>query len=143
MDVLKGKLNSTRTYLPAQLTKNQLLLHHIDTLTKSIIKIDKIDLPSFYWLPKIHNNPYKPCCISNSRHCCTTILTQHTTSAPTAVKDHVIKNSETAFSNSNVRSSKNSSETIENLLRNFQGSQVSSFDFSYLYTSLPYHLIRV
>ena len=52
----------------------------------------------------------------------------------------------TAFSNSNVNyfwSIKNSSEVIEKLqLRNFQGSQVSSFDFSTLYTSLPHDLIK-
>ena len=68
------------------------------------------------------------------------------TSALTAVKCHVIKYSEIAFSNSNVNyfwSIKNSSEVTEKLrLRNFQGSQVSSFDFSTLYTSLPRDLIN-
>ena len=62
------------------------------------------------------------------------------------LSNHVIKYSETAFSNSNVNyfwSIKNSSEVIEKLrLRNFQGSQVSSFDFSTLYTSLPHDLIK-
>ena len=75
-----------------------------------------------------------------------TILSKHITSALTAVKDHVMKYSETAFSNSNVNyfwSIKNSSEVIEKLrLRNFQGSQVSSFDFSTLYTSLLHDLIK-
>ena len=38
---------------------------------------------------------------------------------------------------------KNSSDVIEKLrLRNFQGSQVSSFDFSTLYTSMPHDLIK-
>ena len=64
----------------------------------------------------------------------TTILSKHITSALTAVKDHIIKYSETAFSNSNVNyfwSIKNFSEVIEKLLlRNFRGCQVSSFDFS-------------
>ena len=63
-----------------------------------------------------------------------------------AVKDQVIKYSDTAFSNSNVNyfwSIKNSSEVIEKLrLRNFPGSQVSSFDFSTLYTFLPHDLIK-
>ena len=89
---------------------------------------------------------YKSRFISNSSHCSTTILSKHITSALTAVKDHVIKYSETAFSNSNVNyfwSIKNSSEVIEKLrLRNFQGSQVSSFDFSTLYKSLPHDLIK-
>ena len=64
---------------------------------------------------------------------------KHITSALSAVKDNVVKYSETAFSNSNVNyfwSIKNSSEVIEKVrLRNFQGSQVSSFDLSTLYTS--------
>ena len=57
----------------------------------------------------------------------------------------MIKYSETAFSNSNVNyfwSITNLSEVIERLrLRNFRGSQVSSFDFSTLYISLPHGLI--
>ena len=139
-------MNSTSTYVTAQLTKDKLLLRHTDTLTESNIKIDKLDLPTFYWLPKLHKHPYKSGFISNSSNCSTTILSNHITSALTAVKDHVIKYSETAFSNSNVNyfwSIKNSSEVIKKLrLRNFQGSQVSYFDFSTLYTSLPHDLIK-
>ena len=146
MDVLKGELNSTSTYVPAQLTKDKLLLHHINNLAKINVKIEKCELRTFYWLPKLHKNPYKSRFISNSSHCSTTILSKHITSALTAVKDHVIKYSETAFGNSNVNyfwSIKNSSDVIEKLrLRNFQGSQVSSFDFSTLYTSLPHDLIK-
>ena len=119
---------------------------HFDSLTKSNIKIDKIDLPTFHWLPKLHKNPYKSRLISNSSHCSTTIRSKHIISALTAVKDHAVKYSETAFSNSNVNyfwSIKKSVEVIEKLrLRNFQGSQVCSFDFSTLYTSLPHALIK-
>ena len=114
------------TYVPAQLTKDKLLLHHIDTLTKSNIKIDKIEMPTFYWLPKLHKNPYKSSFISNSSHCSITILSKHITPALTAVKDHVIKYSETAFSNSNVNyfwSIKNSSEVIEK----FAAAKLSGF----------------
>ena len=57
VEILKEELNSTSTYVPAQLTKDKLLLRHIDTLTKSNIKIDKLDLPTFYLLPKLHKNP--------------------------------------------------------------------------------------
>ena len=99
---MKEELNSTSTYVPAQLTKDKLLLHHIDTLAKINVKIDKCELPTFYWLPKLHKNPFKSRFISNSSHCSTTILSKHITSALTAIKDHVIKYSETAFSNSNV-----------------------------------------
>ena len=90
------------TLVPAQLTRDKLLLRHIDNLTKSNIKIDKLDLSTFYWLPKLHKNLYKSRVISNSNHCSTTTLSKHITPVLTAVKDHVIKNSETAFRNSNL-----------------------------------------
>ena len=86
--------------------------------------------------------------ISNSSRCSTIILSKHITSALTTVKDHVIKYSETASSDSNVNyfwSIKNSSEVIKKLrLRNFQCYQVhaTSFNFSTLYTSLPHDLIK-
>ena len=146
VEVLKEELNSTSTYIPAQLTKDNILLRHIDTLTKSNIKIDKLHLPTFYWLPKLHKNPYKSRFVQNSCNCSPIILSKHMTSALTAVKDNVFKYSETTFSNSNVNyfwSIKNSSEVIEKLrLQNCQGSQVSSFDFSTLYISLPHDLIK-
>ena len=91
VDVLKGELNSTSTYVPAQLTKDKFFLHLIDTLTKINVKIDKCELSAFYWLPKLHKNPLKLRFISNSSHCSTTILPTHNTSTLTAVKDYVIK----------------------------------------------------
>ena len=104
------------------------------------------ELPTFYWLPKLHKRPYKSRFISNSSPRSSTILSKHITTALTTVKDHVMKYSEIAFSNSNVNyfwSIKNSSGVIEKLrLRNFQDSQVSSFHFSTLYTSLPHDLIK-
>ena len=87
-------LNPTSAYVPADLMKDKLLQRHIDSLTKSNIKIDKIDLPTFCWLPKLHKNPYKSHFISNSSHCSINILSKHITSALTAVKDHAIKHSE-------------------------------------------------
>ena len=50
------------------------------------MKIDKIKiyLPAFYWLPKLHKNPYKSRFISNSSHCSTTILYKHITSTLSA-----------------------------------------------------------
>ena len=91
VEVLKSELNSTSSYVPAELTKDKLLLRHIDSHTKSNIKIDKINLPTFHWLQKLYKNPYKSRFISNSNHCSTIILSKHITSALTAVNDHVIK----------------------------------------------------
>ena len=57
VDILKGELNSTSTYVPAQLTKNQLLVHHINTLTKINVKIDKCELPTFICCQNYTNVP--------------------------------------------------------------------------------------
>ena len=102
MGVLKGELNSSSTYVPAQLTKDKLVLLNIDTLAKLNVKTDKCELPTFYSLPKLHKNPFKSRFISNSSQCSTIIHSKHITSALTAVKDHVIKYNETAFSNRNL-----------------------------------------
>ena len=80
--------------MPVQLTKDKLLVHHINTFTKINVKIDICKLPTFYWFPKLHKRPYKSRFLSNSSHCSTTILSKVITSALTAVKDHVMKYSE-------------------------------------------------
>ena len=56
------------------------------------VKIDKCELLHFIGCQKLHKNPYKSRFISNSKHCSTTILSKHITSALTAVKDHVQRN---------------------------------------------------
>ena len=70
-------------------------MHHIDTLTKSSIKIDKIDLHIFYWLPKLRkiliNHASYQIQVSTFFFS-TAIIFKHITSALTTVKDHVIKN---------------------------------------------------
>ena len=55
-NVMKGELNSTSTYVPAQLTKVKVLLHY--TLTKIDVKMDKCELPTGYQrYAKLHINP--------------------------------------------------------------------------------------
>ena len=46
---------------------------------------DKV--PTLYWLPKLHKNPYKARFIANSSSCTTTELSQLLTSCLTAVKN--------------------------------------------------------
>ena len=138
MDVLKGELNSASTNVLAQLSKEKLLLHHIDTLTKINVKIGKCDLPTFYWLPKLHKNPFNSRFISNSSHCFATILSKHITSALTVVADHVIKYTETAFSNSNV----NYFLSIKTLPRSSKSCDCITFRFLSIFFRL-FHFIHL
>ena len=41
--------------MPAQLTKDELPVHHINTFSKINVKIDKCELPTFYWLQNYTN----------------------------------------------------------------------------------------
>ena len=135
LDIL-GELNSTSTYVTAQLTKDKLLLRHVDILTKINVKIDKRELPTFYWLPKLHKNPFKSRFISNSSHCSTTIISKHITSALTTVKDHVIKYSETAFSNSNI----NNFGPLKTLPRSSKSCDCVTFMvLKYLLSTFPHY----
>ena len=96
-------------------------MHHINTLTKINIKIDKFELPTFHWLQKLHKRPYR------------SVLYQIQGTALLPFFLSIL----------HFWQIENSSEVIEKLrLRNFQGSQVSSFDFSSLYTSLSHDRIK-
>ena len=103
-------------------------------------------LPTMYWIPKLHKNPYKARFIANSSSCTTTNLSKLLTSCLTAVKDHIIKYCNKAYENSGVNlywSIKNSSDVLKKLQNNnFQASTISTYDFSTLYTTLPHDLIK-
>ena len=55
---------------------------------------DQERLPTFYWLPKLHKQPYKSRFVANSSSCTTTELSKLLTSCLTSIKNHVIINCE-------------------------------------------------
>ena len=138
-------MGSTSTCAPARLARDQLLVHRVSSLTGVDVGVGECELPTFYWLPRLRKRPCRSRFMSNSGHCSTAILSGHIASALTAVRGRVVKYSETAFGDGNVNyfwSIGGSSGVVEGLrLRGFRGSQVSSFDFSALYTSLPHGLV--
>ena len=101
-----------------------------------------------YWLPKLHKRPYMSRFIANSSSCTTTQLSILLTSCLTAIKNHVIKycpkvsvyerNGKNLFC-----SIKNSGEILNKLKsRGFLASNLSTYDFSTLYTTLHHNLIK-
>ena len=123
-----------------------ILLKHEDALSSFKLSISKSDLPTIYCLPKLHKSPYKFRFIANSSNCTTTVLSRNLTSALTAIKDHVSKYCETAFTNSEVNyfwSIKNSGDVIDKFKSiNFKAESISSYDFSNMYTALPHEEIK-
>ena len=61
-------------------------------------------LPTLYWLPKRHKQPYKSRFIANSSACTTTELSIVLTSCLTANKKHVIKYCTTVYERNGIKS---------------------------------------
>ena len=122
--------------------------HCSDIVTKFEVGITESQekLPTFYWLPKLHKQPYKARFIANSSSCTTTSLSKVLTSCLTNIKNHWIKYCEKTYEREGINyfwSIKNSTEILNKLkAKGFQASTISTYDFSTLYTTLPHNLIR-
>ena len=103
-------------------------------------------LPTLYWLPKLHKQPYKSHFIANSSSFTTTELSILLTSCLTVIKNHVIKYCTTVYEpNCKILfwSIKNSCEILNKIKsRGFLASRLSTYDFSTLYTALPHNLSK-
>ena len=105
---------------------------------------DKV--PTLYWLPQLHKKPYKARFIANSSSCTTAEYSKLLTSCLTAGKKHVIKYCEKVYERSGKNLFwfiKNSGEIFDKLkARDFNASNLSTYDFSTLYTTLLHNLIN-
>ena len=101
---------------------------------------------TYYWLPKLHKQPYKARFIANSSPCTTTELSKSLTPCLTIIKNRVIKYGKKVHERAGKNlfwSIKNSCELVNKLKsRGFRASSLSTYDFSTLYTTLPYNLIK-
>ena len=123
--------------------------HHIfQNATRFGVSVDEDQerLSTFYWLPKLHKQPYKSRFIANSSSCTTIELSKLLTSCFTTIKNHVIKNCEKVYERSGTNlfwSIKNSCEVINKLKsRGFRAASLSTYDFPTLYTTLPHNVIK-
>ena len=106
---------------------------------------DHSKLPTLYWLPKLHKQPYKSRFIANSSACTTSELSILLTSCLTASKNHVIKYCTTVYERNGKNlfwSIINSGEILNKLKsRGFLASGLSTYDFSTLYTTLQFVIV--
>ena len=133
------------TYTPTALSKEEILQNHKSVLTSFNINTsqDNLDLPSLYWIPKLHKNPYKQRFIAGSSKCSTKPLSIHLTNILTAIKAQLQMYCETAYSRSGINQMwilKNSKDLLQYLkcpsLK--QVHSIQTFDFSTLYTTIPH-----
>ena len=105
---------------------------------------DKV--PTLYWLPKLHKNPYKARFIANSNSCTTTELSKLFTSCLTTV-NNMLSSTVKRYIRDPIKTYlgllKNQGEILDKLkARYFNATSLSTYDFSTLYTTLPHNLIK-
>ena len=104
VNTLKQELDGTRAYLETDTDGISVVNSHLNDLpVKFSVCVNEVQdkLPTMYWLPELHNRPYKARFITNSSFCTTTELSKLLTSCLTAIKSHVIRYCETVYETSN------------------------------------------
>ena len=92
------------TYTPATPTKEEILDNHRSVLYSFGIstKDEELDLPSLYWIPKLHKCPFKKLYIAGSAKCSTKPLFKLLTCILSAVKTWLQSYCDTNFSRGGV-----------------------------------------
>ena len=144
---MNQELIKTKTYTPTTFTERTVVSENVEKSEQLgvDVKITCRNLPTMYWIPKLHKNPYKARFIANSSACTTTQLSKLLTSCLNKIKEHVKRYCDKAYENSGINlfwSIKNSSDVLIKLENNkHQAFTISPYDFSTLYTTLPHDLI--
>jgi hypothetical protein len=107
-----------RTYTPTTLTKEEILDNHRSVLCSFGIstKDEELDLPSLYWIPKLHKCPFNQGYIAGSAKCSTKPLSKLLTCILSAVKTGLQSYCDTSYSRGGVNQMwilKNSKDLLE------------------------------
>ena len=137
------------TYNLTDFSASKVLDNHKSVLTSfgTQTNNEELDLPYIYWIPKMHKNPYKHRFIAGSSKCSTKPLSILLTKLLTHIKQGLQKYCETAYSRSGINQMwilKNSKELLDHLKSpNFNLiTNIKSFDFSTLYTTIPLQKLK-
>ena len=137
------------TYTLTTLTKEEILDNHRSALCSFGIstKDEKLDLPSLYWIPKLHKCPFKQRNIAGSAKCSPNPLSQLLTCILSAVKTGLQSYCDTKYSRGYVNQLwilKNSTDLLEYIqFRSLSScNSIKTFDFSTLYTTILHSKLK-
>ena len=120
------------------------LLHMQTCSWRIMVKPEHQCLPSFYWLPKLHKQPYGKRFIAASYRCTTKPLSKLLTSCLNTIMNHFKQYCNGIYRKTGVNCFwviENSQHVLSALSRiNYFSSakHSDSYDFSTLYTSIPH-----
>ena len=143
LGLTSDKVNNT--YKPVVSSKEDIIRSHCKFLQnyKILVPGKCLDLPKFYWLPKVHKTPYKARFIAGSRTCTTKTLSGLLTKGLQAIKNHQNNYCNIIKQNTGINRMwilKNSMTLLSTLkeLDIDKVAYVSTWDFSTLYTTIPH-----
>jgi len=136
-------------YTPTSLSKDEIRSNHKSVISSFglSIKDDYVDLPSLYWIPKLHKCSYKERYIAGSAKFSTKSLSKLLTTVLFTVKDGLQTYCDTAYSRNGINQMwilKNSIDLSESLSSQSLSvkTSIKTFDFSTLYTTIPHPMLK-
>ena len=143
-------LNGSNTYIDSNLDCNTLISRHIHDMKRWNISIPSVmqGLPSFYWLPKMHKDPYGARFIAASSKCTTKPLSKLLTSCLSLVMMHFKEYCEGIYRNTGIHcfwiinNSQQVISTLKDINASAKAKHFDSYDFSTLYTSIPHDSLK-
>ena len=126
-------------------------MEHLQYMTNVNIDVEPEheDLPSFYWLPKLHKNPYGKRFIAASNKCTTKSLSKLLTACLATIICHFREYCNGIYNRTGVNCFwiVDNSQQVLNRLRKTNyfspAKHFDSFDFSTLYTSIPHDSLKM
>ena len=152
LDVILAELNkdNVNTYVACNEPSVDVVARHLLDLKQWNIAVsgELQQLPTLYWLPKLHKNPYGSRFIAASCKCTTKPLSKLLTTCLSAVIKHFKEYCEGIVRNTGVNCFwiiSNSLEVMDMLQRinvTRKAKCFDSYDFSTLYTSIPHDSLK-
>ena len=140
----------SNTYTECTTNYHTLINRHVEEMRIWNISVPPTmhELPSLYWLPKMHKNPYGARFIAASSKCTTKNLSQILASCLSLVLLHYSQYCEGIYRNTGINCFWiiNNSQQVIKILRDINTSSKAkyfdSYDFSTLYTSIPHNSLK-
>ena len=150
LEVVLNELNTTNTYERVNRDCTQVVNEHLRFITNNavIVEPELHQLPSFYWLPKLHKQPYGTRFIAASNKCSTKPLSKLLTTCLRKITCHFKQYCNGIYSRTGVNCFwivDNSQQVLSSLHKiNYfsTAKHFDSFDFSTLYTSIPHPSLK-
>ena len=145
----EGGATTNSTYSKATISKENIIENNIKYCKKFGLNVTEgqKDLPIMYWLPKMHKTPIGARYIVASKECSTKPLTKVISNVFKMIYSHVENFHKKSFFYSNfkkfwvVQNSFPIIDKLNSVNKNRKAKQISTFDFSTLYTTIPHKLL--